>query len=129
MGIDASSASADPPRAVAIHREELPGAGHATQLDAAAVLEANARPDDQVTHRARDEDFSGASLTADPSGDVCRNAPDIGVQQLALAGVDADADLDTQYLGVSAQRLGAADGLRRAVERGLCSGWVAVVPP
>ena len=34
-----------------------------------------------------------------------------------LAGVNASADLDTQCLGVRAQGLGAADGLRRAVER------------
>ena len=38
------------------------------------------------------------------------------VQQFALAGVNAGADLDTQCLGVSAQGLGAADRLRRAVE-------------
>ena len=38
--------------------------------------------------------------------------------KLALAGVDASADLDAQRLGVIAQGLGAADGLRRAVERG-----------
>ena len=36
--------------------------------------------------------------------------------------MDAGADLDAQCLGVRAQRLGAADGLRRAVE----SGEVAV---
>ena len=32
--------------------------------------------------------------------------------------MDASADLDAQCLGVSTQRLGAADGLRRAVEGG-----------
>ena len=46
------------------------------------------------------------------------NPLDVGVQQFALAGVDASADLDTQALGVSTQRLGAADGLRRPVKRG-----------
>jgi hypothetical protein len=42
---------------VAIDRQELPGAGHATQLGAAAVLEADARADDQITDGARDEDY------------------------------------------------------------------------
>jgi hypothetical protein len=50
---------------VAIDRQELPGAGHATQLDAAAILEARARADDQVTHGARDQDFAGAGLAED----------------------------------------------------------------
>ena len=50
VGADASSASADPAgRAVAVDRQELPGVGHAAQLDAAAVLEAGARADDQGT--------------------------------------------------------------------------------
>src|ERR1700731_4483647 len=103
---------------MAIHRQELPGAGHTAQLDAAAVLEAGARADDQVTHGAGDKDFAGAGLAADPRRDVYRDSPDVGVQQFALAGVDARADLDAECLGVSVQRLGAADGLRRAVERG-----------
>jgi hypothetical protein len=56
------------PRAVAIDRQELPGAGHPAQLDAGAVLEAGARADDQVTHGARDEDFTGAGLDDLPDG-------------------------------------------------------------
>ena len=103
---------------MAVDRQELPGAGHATQLDAAAVLEARARADDKVTDSARDEDFAGAGLAEDPRRDVYREPPDVGVQQFALAGVDAGADLDAQCFGVSAQGLGAADGLRRAVEGG-----------
>jgi hypothetical protein len=103
---------------MAIDRQQLPGAGHAAQLDAAAVLEAGARADHQVTHGARDKDFARAGLAEDPRSDVYRDSADVGVQQLALAGVDAGADLDAQCLGVSPQGLGAADGLRRAVERG-----------
>jgi hypothetical protein len=119
VGIDASSASADPARAPwRSTAKELPGAGHAAQLDAAAVLEARARADDQVTHCAGDKDFPGAGLAADPRRDVYGTAPDVAVEQLAFAGVDAGADTDAQCLGVSAQGLGAADGLRRTVERG-----------
>jgi hypothetical protein len=102
----------------AIDRQELPGAGHATQLNTAAVLEARARADDQVTNGAGDEDFAGAGLAEDPRRDVYREAPNVGVQQFAFAGVDAGADLDAQGLGVSTQGLSAADGLRRTVEGG-----------
>ena len=87
---------------MAIDRQKLPGAGHATQLDAAAVLEAGARADDQITHGAGDEDFAGAGLAEDPRRDVYGDPPDVGVQQFALAGVDAGADLDAQGLGVGA---------------------------
>jgi hypothetical protein len=87
---------------VAIDRQQLPGAGHTTQLDAAAVLEAGARPDDQVTHGAGDEDVAGAGLGEDPRRDVYRDSPDVGVQQLALAGVDASADLEAAGEGHAA---------------------------
>ena len=63
------------PRAVAIDRQQLPDAGHATQLDAAAVLEARTRADHQVTHGARDEDLAGAGLPADPRRNVYGDPP------------------------------------------------------
>jgi hypothetical protein len=102
---------------VASDRQQLPGAGHAAQLDAAAVLKAGPRADDQITYGARHEDLVRA-LAADPRGDVDRDPPDVGVEQFALAGMDASADLDARCLDIRAQGLGAADGLRRAVERG-----------
>ena len=130
VGVDASSRlGRSRPRAVAIDRQQLPGAGHATQLDAAAVLEAGARADDQVTHGARDEDVAGAGLAEDPRRDVYCDPADVGVEQFAFAGVDAGADLDAQCLGLSAQGLGAADGLRRAVERGEVTVAGAAAPP
>ena len=97
---------------MAIDRQELPGARHTTQLDAAAVLKAGAGADDQVTDGAGDEDVAGSGLAEDPRGDVYGDSPDVGVEQFALAGVDAGADLDAQCLGIDTQRLGAADGLR-----------------
>ena len=60
---------------MAVDRQQLPSAGHAAQLDAAAVLEAGARADHQVTHGARDEDFAGAGLAEDPRRDVYRDPP------------------------------------------------------
>src|SRR4029077_13509524 len=101
-----------------IDRQKLPGAGHATQLDVTAILEARARADDQVTHSARDEDLARLGLAKNPRGDVYREPPDVSVQQFALASVDTGADLDAQCLGVNAQRLCAAYGLGWAVERG-----------
>jgi hypothetical protein len=58
-------------RAVAIDRQELPGAGDPAQLDAAVVLEASARTDDQVTDGAGDEDFACAGPAEDPSDATC----------------------------------------------------------
>jgi hypothetical protein len=37
---------------MAFDRQQLLGAGHAAQIDAAAVLEARARAHDQITHGA-----------------------------------------------------------------------------
>ncbi len=83
---------------MAFDRQELPAAGHATQLDAAAILEARARADHQVPDCAVDKDFAHPGLTEDPRRDVYGDAPDVGAQQFALAGVDAGADLDAQCL-------------------------------
>src|SRR5215207_8315003 len=102
---------------MAINRQELPGAGYSAQLDAAAVLEAGARADHQVPDRAVDKDFAHLGLTEDARRDVYGDPTDVVVAQFALTGVNASADLDTQCLGVRTQGLGAADGLRRAVER------------
>ena len=84
-----------------------------------------ARADHQVTHGARDQDFAGAGLAEDPRGDVYGEPPDVVAQEFAFAGVDASADLDAQCFGVSAQGLGAADGLRRAVEGGESASTIA----
>jgi integrase len=57
---------------VAIDRQELPGAGHAAQLHAAAILKARARANHQVTHGAGDEDFTGVGLAQHPRGERAR---------------------------------------------------------
>ncbi len=103
------------PRAVAVDREELPGAGHTTQLDGPAILEARARADDQVMNRAGDEDFPGAGLAQNPRSDMYGDSADVVGLQFALASVNASADLNTQRLGVVTQGLGAADGLTKVL--------------
>ena len=94
---------------MAIDRQQLPGAGHTTQLDAAAILESRARADDQVPDRAGDEDVAGAGLAEDARGDVYREPPDVGIEQFALAGVDAARiwmpSVSASALNASAQRM------------------------
>ena len=132
MGVDTSSASADPARAPwRIDRHELPGAGYPAQLDAAAVLEPGARADDQVTDGARDEDFAGAGL-AEIRAAMWTASPPMSSPRSSHSPVwMAGADLDTQCFGVSAHGLGAADGLRRAVEcdEVAVAGVLTTVPP
>lgn len=60
---------------MAIDCQEFPGAGHAAQLDVAAILETRARADDQVAHGARNEDLAGAGVTEDPRRDVDGEPP------------------------------------------------------
>jgi hypothetical protein len=102
---------------MAIDRQELPSSGHAPQLDIATVVKTRARADDQITHGTRYEDFAGAGLAEDPRRDMYCDSPDVGVEQFALASVNAGANLDAQLLGISTQPLGAADSLRRTLER------------
>ena len=119
VGIDASAASAVParaPRRSTASSCQVPGTP--PQLDAAAVVKARARADDEVTHGAGDEDFASGGLPEDPRGDVYGDPAYVRVEQFTLARMDGGADPDAQCLGLCAQRLGAADGLRRAVERG-----------
>jgi hypothetical protein len=103
-----------PPRrcAKAIHCQQLPGAGHATQLDAAAVLETGARADDPVSHGAGHQDFAGAGVAIYPRRDMYGNSPDVGAEQFTIAGVDARADLDASVAAsarkASAQRMACA---------------------
>ena len=56
-------------------------------------------------------------MTEDSRRDVDGDSADVGVHQFALAGVDADTDLDAQLLGVVPQGFCAADGLGRSAER------------
>jgi hypothetical protein len=76
-----------------IDGQELPGAGHATQFDDAAVP----KPVPERATRSRgagDEDFAGRCLAENPRCDVHCDSSDVGIQRFALAGVDARADLN-----------------------------------
>ena len=106
-----------PPRAVAIHRQESPGAGHADAARRCRGSRAGARADDQIDDGAGNEDFPGTGVAEDARRDVYRDAPDVRIQQVTLAAVDAGVDLDAS-VSASALGPGTADGLRRLVERG-----------
>jgi hypothetical protein len=60
---------------VGIDRQKLPGARHATQLDAAAVLEPGARADNQVAHGARDQDVASLGLAENARRNVYGEPP------------------------------------------------------
>ena len=119
MGVDASSASADPARApwrsTASSCQE-PGTPRSS------TLPRSSKPVPEPTTRSRtvrETRMSPAPAWPQIRAAMCTAMPpDVVVEQFAFAGVDAGADLDAQRLDVRAQRLGAADGLRRAVEGG-----------
>jgi hypothetical protein len=75
----------------------------------AAVLEAQPGADDEVLDRARHEHLAGRGRLFDACGDVHADAAQVVAEDLALAGVDADPELDAELRrrGV-AQREGRA---------------------
>ena len=87
---------------MAIDRQELPGAGHATQLD----VPRSSKPVPEPTTRSRTVRETRIHRRRPGRGSAPRcvlQAPDVGVEQFAFAGVDAHADLDAQRLGLGAQ--------------------------
>jgi hypothetical protein len=77
--------------AVAQDREDPGGPRHAGQLDVAALTETDARADDEVANRARDQDLSGGGQLDDAGPHVDGDAVHVGLDQLALAGVHPDS--------------------------------------
>src|SRR5215203_3257401 len=66
------------------NRVKPPGP-HALELVLAVVIEANARPGDEVLDGARDEDIPGPSQSGDPGTCVHRDSRDLAVDELDLA--------------------------------------------
>lgn len=84
---------------------------------AAADLEADARPDDEVLDRARRQNFARSGERRDTSADVYRDAADITATAFDFARVQPDAYIEAERREVVAHCKGALDGARRAVER------------
>ena len=80
------------------------------------VLEVDARAGDQVLDRARDEHFARPGQRAHPRPDVDRDAADVGVDDLELAGVQAGAHLQAEPSHFGLGRPGAADRTAGSVE-------------
>ena len=91
---------------MAIDRQELPGAGHAAQLDAAAVFEARARADDQVTDGAGDEDFAGAGL-AEIRAAMCTAIPPMSASSSSHSPVWMPARISMPSVSASVRNASA----------------------
>src|ERR671930_2095198 len=96
--------------------KEPPLARHALQLVSAAVLELEPRPRDEVLDGARDEHLARPSLVGDAGSDVDGDPARLPAVELALAGMDARADVEAEVAEDAPDRARARDGARRAVE-------------
>ena len=83
-----------------------------------AILESNAGPCDEVFDGVRHEDLTGTGRRGDARSDVDRDAADLLTDDLALAGMQAAADLQVQRAHLVANPACTAYGASRAVERG-----------
>ena len=84
----------------------------------AVVLERQARVADDVADRAGDERCAGRRAIGDARGEIEGRTRRTLFVDAALAGVEADADLDGKAAARFGERRGAANGSRRTVERG-----------
>src|SRR5437870_6380343 len=99
-------------------REQRPATGHSLELVQAAVRERERAAHDGSVHGARHEHLAGTCERVHARGDVHGHAPHVLADQLALAGVHADAHLDPQLARGGRDRERAAQGARgRPVER------------
>src|SRR6266508_1166828 len=101
-----------------LHGEDLPFAGDAFELVAAAVGELDVGPLHQVAHRARDQHLARTGKARDPRSDVHCDPGEVVATQLALAGVDAGADFQADVAGILGDGAGAFDGPSGPVEGG-----------
>src|SRR5262245_42486742 len=98
--------------------EETPVARNALEGGGAAVVELQPRAGHQVLDGLRDEHLPGGRLGRHPRPDRDRDAGDLLVDDLALAGVEPGAELEPQLGHRVPDRARAADRTRRPVEAG-----------
>src|ERR1700694_2815302 len=99
------------------HGEQLPGARNAFQLMLAAVKELDARPDNKVLDGPGDQHFARRCQRPHAGRDVDRQASKIVAANLALAGVQTDAQVDAELPSGFGDGPATADGTGRTVER------------
>src|SRR5438105_3122819 len=90
--------------AVSTNRIKPPFAGNALQYVCPTLRELEARAEHQLAHGARYQHLRRARESPDPRSDVNRNAGEILTTQLALASVNAGAQLDPQRPDLGADR-------------------------
>src|SRR6185436_8716615 len=105
------------PTSSLLRRPQAPGPGHALERVLAAVGEADPGADDEVLDGVGDEHLARRRERADARADVDREAADVLADRLALARVEAGAQLDAELPHRVAQLHRAADRARGAVER------------
>src|SRR5438093_11126876 len=96
----------------------MPLVGDTTELVDATVGEAEAGSGDEVLHRGRGDDLSGACHRADPLRDVDGDTADVAAAYLNFPGMQASPDVDSQIGHGVPERRRASHGPRRPVERG-----------
>src|SRR5687767_8650653 len=80
------------------------------------MLELDSRPRHQVLHGARDDHLPRPGLAGHARADADGDSRELAVVQLALAGVQARAQLEPELTDVGDDRLRAANRSRRPVE-------------
>src|SRR6266498_3217804 len=86
-----------------LHGEHPPGPGHALELVLSSVTEDDPRPRDQVGNRSRHPDLTGLRERFDSRRDVHTDPGDVVAAALDLAGVQADAHVQTELACAFAQ--------------------------
>ena len=81
------------------------------------ILESETASRHEVSHRPRHEDLRGGRQGAHPRADVDGDPPHLPVDRLDLSCVNAGSDLQTDIGHRLGDRLGAAHGASRPVER------------
>ena len=84
----------------------------------AAVSKWDLRADDQVSHRARDDDFAWACKSTDACRDVNGEAAEIVPAYFAFTGMDADVYLDAEFSRRIDKGLSAPNRACRTVKSG-----------
>ena len=101
--------------------EQAPCTRNALEDGLTSVCERDPRADDKVFDGVRDEHFAGSGLGRDSGSDVNGDPDRSAINQLALAGVDARADLDPEAPRGVYDPAGTPDCACRPVAIAICS--------
>jgi hypothetical protein len=96
--------------------KQLPGPRNAFEFALTAICELDTRADDEVPDGPGDQDLSGSCQGSHACGDVDGQPSEVITADLALAGMQADSQLDPECSDGLNDRLRAANGPSRAVE-------------